>query len=78
MSLVYEMIKELNKEKEVVQLSSVFFTLKMILDILGIMPKFYIEDQTLNLYRNWADARENKDYDRADSLRKQLIKQGWM
>jgi cysteinyl-tRNA synthetase len=78
MSLVYEMIKELNKEKEVRQLSSVFYTLKMILDILGIMPRFYIEDQTLILYRNWADARENKDYDRADSLRKQLVKQGWM
>jgi cysteinyl-tRNA synthetase len=78
MSLVYEMIKELNKEKEVLQLSSVFYTLKIILDILGIMPRFYIEDQTLILYRNWADARENKDYDRADSLRKQLVKQGWM
>lgn len=78
MSLVYEMIKELNKEKEVRQLSSVFYTLKIILDILGIMPRFYIEDQTLILYRNWADARENKDYDRADSLRKQLVKQGWM
>jgi len=37
MSLVYEMIKELNKEKDVRQLSSVFYTLKMILDILGIM-----------------------------------------
>jgi cysteinyl-tRNA synthetase len=78
MTLVYEMIKELNKEKDVVQLSSIFYTLKTILDILGIMPTFFIEDQTLKLYRNWADARENKDYDRADSLRKQLIEQGWM
>jgi cysteinyl-tRNA synthetase len=78
MTLVYEMTKELNKEKDIVQLSSIFHTLKAILNILGIMPRFYIEDQTLNLYRNWADARENKDYNRADSLRKQLIKQGWM
>ena len=77
-TLVYELIKELNKEKDVSRIGSLYETVRIILDILGIMPTFEIEDETLILYRNWAEARDNKDYERADVLRKQLTEQGWI
>jgi cysteinyl-tRNA synthetase len=78
MTLVHELIKELNKEKDITRIASLYETLRIILEILGIMPKFQIEDETLILYKNWAEARENKEFERADQLRKQLSEQGWM
>jgi cysteinyl-tRNA synthetase len=77
-TLVYELIKELNKEKDVARIGVLYETIKIILDILGIMPRFEIEDETLILYKNWEQARENRDFERADALRKQLSEQGWM
>ena len=78
MTLVHELIKELNKEKDIHRVASLYETIRIILDILGIMPRFQIEDETLILYKNWAEARENKEFERADQLRKQLSEQGWM
>lgn len=78
MTLVYELVKELNKEKDVPRIASLFETLKLILDILGIMPRFEIEDETLLMYQSWSQAREQRDFERADTLRKQLAEQGWM
>lgn len=78
MTLVYELVKELNKEKDVPRIASLFETLKLILEILGIMPRFEIEDETLLMYQSWSQAREQRDFERADTLRKQLAEQGWM
>lgn len=78
MTLVYELVKMLNKEKDVETIGPIYETLRIILEILGIMPRFEIEDETLVMYRNWNDARERKDFERADQIRRQLAEQGWV
>ena len=77
-TLVYELIKEMNKEKDEERLAHLYETTKAILDILGIMPRFDIEDETLLMYKDWNQAREQKDFERADALRKALTERGWM
>ena len=37
-----------------------------------------MNESTLNLYREWEQARNNKDFLRADQLRSELAEQGWM
>ncbi len=78
MTLVYEIIKSMNKEKDTENLASLFHTAKEILTVLGVMPTFNMNESTLNLYREWEQARSNKDFIRADQLRSELTEQGWM
>jgi cysteinyl-tRNA synthetase len=53
-------------------------SVKTILDILGIMPLYELEDETLIMYRQWEEARHQKNFHLADQLRDQLNKRGWM
>ncbi|MFH0767821.1 MAG: cysteine--tRNA ligase [Bacillota bacterium] len=78
MTLVYEIIKLMNKEKDTKVLAKLFYTAKEILIVLGIMPTFKMTESTLNLYREWEQARSDKDFLRADQLRSELTEQGWM
>jgi cysteinyl-tRNA synthetase len=48
------------------------------MDILGIMPRFELTDDTINLYKAWEQARTDKDFVRADQLRVKLSERGWM
>jgi len=75
---IYELIKLLNKETDPYELSVIYQTIKTILDVLGIMPTFEITDDMLLVFKDWQQARENKDYKRADQLREELSRQGWM
>lgn len=78
MTLVYELIKVLNKEKDPKMIGDLYQTIKEILEVLGIMPIYKMTESTLNLYREWEQARSNKDFIRADQLRNELAEQGWM
>ncbi len=78
MTLIYEIIKLMNKEKDSVMLGKLYQTAKEILEVLGIMPIYKMTESTLNLYRDWEQARSNKDFMRADQLRSELTEQGWM
>ncbi len=78
MTVVYEIIKLINKEKDTQVVASLYQTAKEILTVLGIMPYFSMNESTLNLYREWEQARNNKDFLRADQLRSELAEQGWM
>lgn len=75
---IYDLLKQMNKEKDVNRLAVLYQTTKTILDVLGIMPLYELTDEMLQVYRDWEQARINKDYQRADQLRETLLKQGWM
>jgi cysteinyl-tRNA synthetase len=77
-TLVYELVKNLNKETDVKRLSIFYQTLKTILEVLGIMPRYELTDETLQVYRDWEQARSSKDFQRADRLRNVLTERGWM
>ncbi len=78
MTLIYEIIKLMNKEKDSIMLGNLYQTAKEILEVLGIMPIYKMTESTLNLYREWEQARSNKDFMRADQLRSELTERGWM
>jgi cysteinyl-tRNA synthetase len=48
----------------------------VILEILGVMPKFHISDESIETYKAWEEAREKKDYQKADKLRSKLVDEG--
>jgi cysteinyl-tRNA synthetase len=75
---IYELVKLLNKETDPYELSIIYQTIKTMLDVLGIMPTFEITDDMILVFKDWQQARENKDYKRADELREELSRQGWM
>ncbi|PKK92559.1 MAG: hypothetical protein CVV61_09110, partial [Tenericutes bacterium HGW-Tenericutes-6] len=77
-TVIYEIVKLINKEKDIEVLASLYQTAKEILTVLGIMPYFSVNESTLNLYREWEQARSNKDFLRADRIRSELAEQGWM
>jgi cysteinyl-tRNA synthetase len=77
-TLIYDLLKLMNKEKDVMRLAVLYQTTKTILEILGIMPRYELSDDTLSLYKAWEQARHDKDYARADQLRDQLSERGWM
>ncbi len=77
-TLIYDLLKAMNKEKEVDRLAVLYHTTQTILTILGLMPRYELTDDTLSLYKAWEQARNNKDYARADQLREQLSERGWM
>jgi cysteinyl-tRNA synthetase len=77
-TLVYDVLKQINKEKDLHKVSILYQSVKTILDILGIMPLYSLEDETLIMYRQWEEARHQKNFQLADQLRDQLSKRGWM
>lgn len=77
-TLIYDILKQINKEKSSLRISILYQTIMKILEILGIMPLFELTDDTLSLYKAWEQARNEKDYQRADQLRAQLSERGWI
>lgn len=77
-TLVYELLKAMNKEKDAQRLAVLYQTTKTMMDILGIMPRYELTDDTLSVYKAWEQARNEKDYARADHLRNVLTERGWM
>ena len=77
---LYAMIKESNKavrsqDKETMAL--MYNTILMYAQVLGLrfdLPRLSADDRSM--YFNWVDARDNKDYDRADMLREKLTQRG--
>lgn len=75
---IYDILKQMNKETDVKRLSILYQSVRTILEILGIMPMYELTDETLLIYRNWEQARNDKDYARADYLRSELSAKGWI
>jgi len=77
-TLIYDILKQMNKESDSMKLAVLYQTIKTILEVLGIMPLYELTDETLLTYRNWEQARNDKDYARADYLRSELSSKGWI
>ncbi|MFA6800583.1 MAG: cysteine--tRNA ligase [Acholeplasmataceae bacterium] len=77
-TLIYDLIKQLNKTIDNEHKLSLFATIEHILNILGLMPKFELEDDIVIVYRDWQAAREQKNFRLADELRGKLTEQGWI
>jgi cysteinyl-tRNA synthetase len=78
MTLIYDVLKQMNKEKNNKRLGILYKSVEKILNVLGIMPLFTIEDEVLVMYRDWEQARSQRDFQLADQLRDELSKRGWM
>ncbi|NLL68914.1 MAG: cysteine--tRNA ligase [Acholeplasmataceae bacterium] len=77
MTVVYELIKSINRESNLENLEKYYNSLVMILKILGFEFNFpSISSLDRKLYKDWQLARENKDYNKADELRSILQKKG--
>lgn len=81
-TVILDTVKLLNfdiraQEKNYITIAQSFSVLIKMLDILGIsiyLKEFTTED--INMYNNWLSAKENKDYDKADLIRKRLLEIG--
>ena len=81
MTVIFDTVKKLNaalrvKEKDNGIISAYFNSINKMLAVLGIfieLPKFTLEQ--LDLYNQWNQAKANKDFELADTLRAQLVDQ---
>ena len=78
MTLVYDLLKQINKSSDPNRTAVLYHTVKKILNILGIMPRFELRDDVLSMYREWETARSEKNFRLADQLRSKLTEQGWL
>lgn len=79
---VFEIVKHINQDIRVKEidyslLSKDINALKKCLDVLGIKyNEIELSEDDKNLYASWNDAKSNKDFEKADELRNELINRG--
>ncbi len=79
MTLMDEILKNLNKAVELEQKAKLYHSLLTILAVLGIKPEIEpVSDEDIKHYLLWQQAREEKDYEHADIHRKALQAKGWI
>jgi cysteinyl-tRNA synthetase len=73
-----DLIKELNtKLRNKEDIVETFDKIQLVNNILGLkydLPELTSDDK--KLYNEWLDARSNKDFEKADTLRSQLMEKG--
>ena len=76
--LISNIIKKINvKIRSKEDFSADFNTLDVILNTLGIIPfKPEIDDEAIEVYNKWNEARINKDFEAADKYRNILLEKG--
>ncbi len=77
-TLIYDLIKQLNKASNNEYRLTLYTTIQEILLILGLMPAFELEDEIIMTYKDWQSARQQKNFSLADELRGKLTEQGWI
>ncbi len=81
-AVIFEIVKIINqklREKEVdyTLLNKYTNSLKKCLDVLGIVyPSINLSDEDKNIYKEWMDAKKEKNFDKADEYRKVLMDKG--
>lgn len=70
-----ELVKELNtKMRNKEDYIDTYDKINLIVYILGLKYEFAsLTDEDLNIYKSWVEARNNKDFEKADLLRQELI-----
>jgi cysteinyl-tRNA synthetase len=77
---LYAIIKQVNiavRSKDLKAMTSLYNTVLIYANVLGLrfeLPRLSAKDRSM--YHDWLDARANKDFDRADSIRNQLMERG--
>ncbi len=77
-TLIYDLLKQLNKANDSEDKLVLYQTISRILNILGLMPSFELEDEIIIAYKDWQTARAEKNFRLADELRGKLTEQGWI
>ena len=79
-TLILQLVKDMNvliRSKDYEQLAIKFNTLKEILDVFGIVFQYNkLTDDDRNVYMLWQEARNNKDFEKADIYRNELVSRG--
>ncbi|MGI6787490.1 MAG: cysteine--tRNA ligase [Acholeplasmataceae bacterium] len=76
-TVVYELVKQVNKEKDIKELMKYYNSLIMIMKILGFDFDFEkLSDEDRNLFKLWNQSRSEKDFETADKYRKLLQEKG--
>ena len=81
-AVIFEIVKIINqklREKEVdyTLLNKYTNSLKKCLDVLGIVyPSINLSDEDKIIYKEWMDAKKDKNFDKADEYRKVLMDKG--
>ena len=80
-TIINDIVKEVNLElrgkKDANRLVSLYNILKEMLYVYGLDSKLErMSEENRKLYNDWTTARQNKDFEKADALRKQLIESG--
>ena len=78
---IYEINKEINKEirsgQNLELLANLFKTLNEMLEVLGLIVDIKpLTEKEKTLVNEWTIARQNKDFEKADLLRKQITELG--
>jgi cysteinyl-tRNA synthetase len=77
---LYAIIKQVNiavRSKDLKAMTSLYNTVLIYAEVLGLrfeLPRLSAKDRSM--YHDWLDARANKDFDRADTIRNQLMERG--
>lgn len=77
---LYAIIKEVNvavRSKDLKQMTALYNTVMVYANVLGLrfdLPRLSAKERSM--YHEWLDARANKDYERADIIRDQLMERG--
>ena len=81
LTVIYDTLKQLNQNlrapKDEKLITSLYNALNMMLHVYGLDKKLTRMDaETKALYNKWAEARSNKDFALADTLREELKSKG--
>lgn len=77
-TIILEIMRELNKEKDTIILTELYNSLRTILEVFSILPKYKLTKEVLETHSKWIKAREDKNYNLADKLRDELNEEGWI
>ena len=81
-TVLYQVLKDVNvllrqKEKDLSLLNSYLKTIDLMFYVLGFVPEInLLTDEQKRLVNEWYDARAAKDFEKADVLRNEIVKQG--
>ena len=80
LTLVESIVKNINvlvRNKQYENLAKENNTLKMILDVLGVVITYNkLSEEDKSLYNSWLEAKANKDFEKADEIRNKLAEKG--
>ena len=79
-TMILSLVKDINvsvRGKDYQTLAIKFNTLKEILDVFGFVFEYHkLTDDDRNIYNLWQEARVNKDFEKADYYRNELVSRG--